>query len=88
MHIFQPVNTLKTIYLGIYIKNGRVRLGYVEEIDPPVIKRNKHKKYRGRILIEPLDPYFWPISINIEDDDTPDFSDLTSTFTIEDISIR
>jgi hypothetical protein len=30
----------------------------VEEIDPPIIKQNKCKKYRRRILIEPLDPYF------------------------------
>jgi hypothetical protein len=30
----------------------------VEEIDPPVIKWNKRKKYQSRILIEPLDPFF------------------------------
>jgi hypothetical protein len=69
-----------------------------EEIDPPVIKWNKRKKYQSRILIEPLDPFFCrrskrnavkePISVDVENDDTPDFSGLASTSTIEDISMR
>jgi hypothetical protein len=30
----------------------------LKEIDPPVLNRTKCKKYRRRILLEPLDPFF------------------------------
>jgi hypothetical protein len=69
----------------------------VQEIDPPVINWNGRKKYRRKILIEPLDSYFCrrskrnevqePIIIDIEDDDTRNFPGLASTSTTEDIRI-
>jgi hypothetical protein len=70
----------------------------VQKIDPPVVNQNGRKKYRRKILIEPLDPYFCHrskrnavkehIIIDIEDDDTPGFPGLASTSMIEDIRIR
>jgi hypothetical protein len=69
----------------------------VQEIDPPIVNRTRRKKYRTRILIEPLDPYFCchskrnavnqPI-INIENDDIPAVSDLATSSTTEDVGIR
>jgi hypothetical protein len=69
----------------------------VEEIDPSVINWIRRKKYRRRILIEPLDPYFCRRSkrnaisqpiINIEDDDTPVISSLAMSSTTKDVGIR
>jgi hypothetical protein len=69
----------------------------VQEIDPPVINRTRRKKYRRRILIESLDPYFCRSSkrnavnkpiIDIENDDIPAVSNLTTSSTTEDVGIR
>jgi hypothetical protein len=69
----------------------------VQEIDPPVINRTRRKKYRRKILIELLDPYFCcrnkrnaikqPI-IDLENDNTSTLSDLGTNSTTEDVGIR
>jgi hypothetical protein len=43
----------------------------VEEISPPVLNRTTHKKYRQKILLEPLRPYFLP-SQQEKNSQTPD----------------
>jgi nitrate reductase beta subunit len=61
----------------------------VQEIVPSVLNRTRCKKYRQKILLEPLDPYVYRHSkrktvshhiIDVEDGSTP--------ATTEDISIR
>jgi hypothetical protein len=69
----------------------------VQEIDPLGLNRTKRKKYRQKILLEPLNPFFCRRSkinkgsqkiIDVEDDDSPPVSDSVTTSTAEDISIR
>jgi hypothetical protein len=52
----------------------------IQEIDPPILNWTRRKKYRRKILLEPLDPFFYCRSkrirysqkiIDVEDDDTP-----------------
>jgi hypothetical protein len=69
----------------------------VQEIDLPVINRTKRKKYRRKILIEPLNPYscHWSkrnavkqLIIDLENDNTSTLSDLSTSSTTEDVKIR
>jgi hypothetical protein len=69
----------------------------VQEIDPPVINRIKRKKYHRKILIEPLNPYFYCRSkrnavkqsiIDLENDNASTLSDIGISSTTEDVSIR
>jgi hypothetical protein len=69
----------------------------VQEIDPPVLNRTKHKKYHWSIFKEPLDPYFCrrgkrntvnQQTIDVEDDSTPAISDLITSLTTEDAGVR
>jgi hypothetical protein len=69
----------------------------VQEIDPLVLNWTKRKKYRWKIHLEPLDPFFCCRSkrnkdsqkiIYVEDDNSPPISDSATTSTAEDISIR
>jgi hypothetical protein len=69
----------------------------VQEIDWPALNWIKRNKYRLRILIEPLDPYFYRHSkrntvnhqiIDVEDDNIHAISDLSTDSTTQDVGIK
>jgi hypothetical protein len=70
----------------------------VQEIDPLVLNQTRHKKYRRRRLIEPLDPYFCYRNRRIkrnqqtidvkEEENTPILSDPVANFIAEEATIR